>query len=1402
MNLQNVLKDLTCPISLELFEEPISVPCCGKAFSRKYLQLHINSSNQAKCPLCNGDLSKFDVENAPKNVILSSLIQSLTGKIEVKEIVEVKKETKWKCSLEQMKDTDDRLLPVGELKLSLDYVGYTPKSCLFILVVDSSGSMSGRPWNQVQESLQHIILTNKNNVNVRTVVISYDSTAQQIDIPDTREEIINYIQRLKSGGGTNFLEAFKKVRDVLSQYTCEDSLLNTDNKVSGAAVTFLTDGDDQSGCKIDELPQKFKDLINSVWKGPISVHTVGFSKSHNFTFLNDLRKIGTQEGFYRYAEIDDEGDTLCAKLNAISDFVSSSLTVPVELEVPKCLPIFNEKKLKMNVQFPVNDHGYGTLCKWVKLDDMEKDQSVTVQIKNEKQEKVKIELIESKDITVFKKWLVKLVDEMALETLALSGKEITKYGKDAYDLHCSLLIQRGNMILKYIGSDEQSLILQNRLNIVLEQIKAIKRGETINKGKLTDLAYESHFKPIVVAPKKPKVYDAPTFVYKPVRKEPCMDKLVFTKGGDRKWTQCHLSIIFDKPDNIKKTIATSSKSDLESEDRDGNTPLIWAAFRGHTGAVKQLLTKGISLDLINKKNKHGNNALTMAINNNHWHTAEILFLNGARLPENQGEKLLDYAFEHQQFQMILFILKNGISKVTNEMKSLMNVKALEWLEKQNLDISEPTLDLAIQKGMYEKAEKLILNANLKDLPIQYLYDCIIPNSSAHLKIAELLLKVGVDVNGEGRKESPLFTAANKGSLEFVKLFLKFGAQVDKPNDKGNTPLWMACCNGFLDVAAELLNNKANPNAANLKGDTPLIPACQKGYEEIVLMLISSGGVISYSNTNGDTPVIICCRTGQAKILEILLTKTDKDKEMNHIAKIDGFNALLAATEQNKHECIKVLLKMGSKIEFKTEKGNPILSFATPLHLAAYYGKYEAAKVLLQEGANPNSKDINDSTPLHIAIKQNQFQIIELLKLFGADLKAKDKDGFAPSFYCKSIEMINELVDPTCSQLLKLSQRGFSSNEEKIALELLQTQYKIVKTFSNDHFIDVSFGNGITPLMEAIKSSNVEFVKEFLSLGADPKAVDSKGISCIAWAYWSNNSEILKLFESFKPSKEDNEFISNLKDALKNNIKDSLLLFPTQPPKYQIIDSESFISSSMKDHIECQTEIKLLDQESKKALNIIMERLGNSFNEPNILSHMMWRAKTFTVGCIMNGSKLPPSSIYSIYLFSVYKTLVKEVNSYLSNTEKKPKYEDQLLQYIDYLSQGLNSLPSFKGTIFRGTDILIDRTKFEKGSTFSWPTFTTGSLDWAFAGDFKNKKGTVFIIKCKNGKIIKEYSHFPQDNQVIILPNTQFKVTNWYQGDIIALGQENIRNTAFQLKYDDVEKLKKNNDPLIIEIEEL
>jgi hypothetical protein len=205
------------------------------------------------------------------------------------------------------------------------------------------------------------------------------------------------------------------------------------------------------------------------------------------------------------------------------------------------------------------------------------------------------------------------------------------------------------------------------------------------------------------------------------------------------------------------------------------------------------------------------------------------------------------------------------------------------------------------------------------------------------------------------------------------------------------------------------------------------------------------------------------------------------------------------------------------------------------------------------------------------------------------------------------------------------------------------------------------------------------------------------------------------------------------------------------------------------------------------------------------SRTFWEAKVQLVRKMASGTVVPsPEECMAIIMYTasphIYEALLRHNESVLVS------------RYLGLLGPAVKSLPTYTGEVFIGCANL-DRSLFTTGTEFMWPNYFSGSTMWRVAMEntpsftTNARRGTIFVIKSQSGRLITEYSLYPYDSEVVFLPYTQFKVTNWYHGNVIALGQENIREHSFLVKEVDDEALPlsemiKTDKALIIELKEI
>ena len=209
---------------------------------------------------------------------------------------------------------------------------------LLIPVIDQSGSMASE-FHQVRYSLSRVVdLTFQEQKSVVTHILSYSDNCQDLPVLPGTNDAPHYqslVQQMQATSGTNFTAAFAGIIRVLQKYS-------TDPRVLHAEIVFMTDGQDTS-CSVERRPRLVVDLksqIVPVWGGGVAsnktftLHTIGFTHNHDFAFLDALRRIGTHEGAYRFADPREDTDSLSNKINSLMEVIQEQLRstrVPLRL---------------------------------------------------------------------------------------------------------------------------------------------------------------------------------------------------------------------------------------------------------------------------------------------------------------------------------------------------------------------------------------------------------------------------------------------------------------------------------------------------------------------------------------------------------------------------------------------------------------------------------------------------------------------------------------------------------------------------------------------------------------------------------------------------------------------------------------------------------------------------------------------------------------------------------------------------------------------------------------------------------------------------------------------------------------------------------------------------------------
>jgi ankyrin repeat protein len=230
----------------------------------------------------------------------------------------------------------------------------------------------------------------------------------------------------------------------------------------------------------------------------------------------------------------------------------------------------------------------------------------------------------------------------------------------------------------------------------------------------------------------------------------------------------------------------------------------------------------------------------------------------------------------------------------------------------------------------------------------------------------------------------LMMGAVAGAEHAVALLVSH-SNLEARDDEGNTALTYAALNDRTDVIDILFKAGADVNTFDSDGQTPLHHAVREDQTEAVEHLLKARAKIDARDNWGQTPMFIAAVNGFGETARRLIDGGASPEATDG----SGRTPLQWAVLWNDEKTVGALLDHGASID---RRAGDYDSGVTALILAAWTGKPNLVKLLIQHGANPNITDSHNETALHWAAATDQADSIQILLAAGADDAIRNFSG--------------------------------------------------------------------------------------------------------------------------------------------------------------------------------------------------------------------------------------------------------------------------------------------------------------------------------------------------------------------------------------------------------------------------
>jgi ankyrin repeat protein len=368
----------------------------------------------------------------------------------------------------------------------------------------------------------------------------------------------------------------------------------------------------------------------------------------------------------------------------------------------------------------------------------------------------------------------------------------------------------------------------------------------------------------------------------------------------------------------------------------------------------------------------------------------------------------------------------------------------------------------------------------------------------------------------------LIDALSSRDLGGARTLIVQGADVQEAAPDGATALHWAVYHQEPEIVRALLDAGADAIAANRLGVTPLELAIQNEGAAIADMLLTAGADAAATGSAGETMLMQAARTSSADMTRLLL-QHGADAQ----ARDEAFQqtALMIAVREGTAEAVALLIEAGSEADAASRTGEtpafrrpednagskgvgivrggwppqgeraPTPGAKTPLLYAARDGRSEAARLLIEAGADIEKADADGVTPLLTAIVNGHMDVVRLLLDAGANVNARDWYGRTPLWAAvdyRNLDVPGATRDNGVDRddvhdiIVRLLDSGVDPD---VRTQEYPPDRRWVTSLGSLAWVDVT---GQTPFFRAALAGDLTVMRLLLDRGADPNIATFSG----------------------------------------------------------------------------------------------------------------------------------------------------------------------------------------------------------------------------------------------------------------------------------------------------------------------